>query len=74
MKALAVMLAVLAFVLLAFAHPFSITCAIDGEQMMFDHFQPDATHPMDGGACWYSHNTYYKGQYVHHEASMACKN
>jgi len=33
MQTLAVLLAVLAVVLLAFAHPFSITCEIDGEQL-----------------------------------------
>jgi hypothetical protein len=52
------------------AHPFTIKCPRDSEDMMFDHqvgYGKDAF-------CWYSHNVWDNnaGGMVKHEAYIAC--
>jgi hypothetical protein len=43
----------LAAALLAWAHPYSIACPIDGKPMSFDH----QVGYGDKAVCWYSHNS-----------------
>lgn len=50
------------------AHPFTVKCPRDAENMMFDHqvgYGSDAV-------CWYSHTTWENGTMVKHEAYIAC--
>ncbi len=50
------------------AHPYTIKCPRDANDMTFDHqvgYGKDAV-------CWYSHTAYENSQYVKHEAYIAC--
>ena len=46
-----VVLVIAALTALAWAHPFSVTCPIDGESMYFDHQVGYGANAV----CWYSH-------------------
>jgi hypothetical protein len=72
LKLVAVVILLVATALLAWAHPFSITCPVDGHSMSFDH----QVGYGDKAVCWYSHdNNDYTGhpeRSGHHEAYVNC--
>jgi hypothetical protein len=51
LKFVAIAILLVATALLAWAHPYSITCPIDGKSMLFDH----KVGYGDQAVCWYSH-------------------
>ena len=68
---IAVVILILATGVMAWAHPYSISCPVDGLAMHFDHQVGYGANAV----CWYSHqtnDTHDNGRTVTHEAYIPC--